>query len=108
MAVTVGNKGPRQFQDLFDVIPFRDSSAALTATAGSETGVNIAVPGAELGDIVIAGVNADVGDASFTADVTAANVVTVTLANATAGTITIAAGDVKGIVLKPKGNFDIA
>ena len=108
MAVTVGNKGPRQFQDLFDVIPFQDSAAALTAAAGAETGVNIAVPGAALGDIVIASVNADVADASFTADVTAADVVTVVLANATASTVTIAAGNVKGVVLKPKGNFNIA
>jgi len=106
MAVTTSSEEGVTFRSLFDVITFKDSAALLTATAGSETAVDIAVTGAELGDIVIASVNADVGDASFTADVTAANVVTVVLANATASTVTIAAGEVKGVVLKPGRIFD--
>lgn len=107
MAVTVGNKGAWQFQGLFDAIPFQDNAATLTAAAGAETEVAITVPGAALGDIVIAGVNADTAGASLTADVTAADTVTVTLANATASTVTIASKTIKGVVLQPKGNFNI-
>lgn len=103
--MSAGTQGKRQFQALFDIIPFVQTGAVLTATAGSETGVNITVPGAELGDIVIASVDADVADASFTADVTAANTVTVVLANATASTVTIASGTVRGVVLKPTSNI---
>ena len=85
---------------LFDVILFRDSSITLTAVAGAETAVDIAVPGAALGDFVQVGLIEDVEAGALTAQVTAANVVTVSLVNATGSTITIATADLKGMVQK--------
>lgn len=106
MAVTTSSEEGVTFRSLFDVITFKDTAATLTAVAGAETEVAITVPGAALGDIVVVSVNADTAGASLTADVTAANTVTVTLANATGSTVTIASGTVRGVILKPGRLFD--
>ena len=106
MAVTTRNSGGVTFRSLFQAIAFKDTAITLTAVAGAETEVTVAVPGAVLGDIVIVGVDADTAGASLTADVTAADVVTVTLANATSGTVTIASATLNGVVLQPGIVFD--
>lgn len=100
MAVTVTGTRREQYQGLFDIILFKDSAITLTAAAAAETTVDIAVPGAAMGDFVQVGLVEDVEFGSLTAQVTAAGVVTVTLANAGAGTITIAAATLKGMVQK--------
>ena len=103
----VGPQGHRQFQDLFEVIPF-SATCTLTAAAAAETSqVITGVTGAALGDIVLLGVVEDAESGSLTATVNAANSVEIILANATGSTITIAAGTVvKGVVLKLREGFD--
>ena len=48
-----GVKGARQFQGLFDVIPFTFNFEEDSIAAGASSGATISVPGAELGDFVI-------------------------------------------------------
>ena len=94
---------PEQFQALFDVIPFSGVlGGALTAAAGAETSATIAVAGEIQGDIVIAGMIEDSESGSLTYNVNAADLVEFTLANATGSTITIAAPQVRGVVLRLK------
>ena len=107
--ITTGVQGPRQFQGVFDLIPFKfnadeDSIADQAASAG-----NIAVPGAALGDFVLVTPSVDSGDLLITATVTAADVVTVVFGNLTAGAVTALAANpsFNGLVLKVKANtFD--
>ena len=94
---------PEQFQSLFDVLPFAGVlGGALTAAAGAETSATITVTGAIPGDIVIAGMIEDSESGSLTYNVNNADLVEFTLANATGGTITIAAPQVRGVVLRLK------
>jgi len=58
--------------------------------AAAQESKDFTVTGAALGDFAIAGAGVDVTDLMVSAVVTAANVVTVTLNNATAGTINLA------------------
>ena len=101
MAVTVGKTNRYQFQGLFqDAIPFQESDITLTAAAGAETSEDLTVPGARPGDMVLWGLVEDHEGATVTADVTANDTITVTLANATGSTITIAAAVFNGLVLR--------
>jgi hypothetical protein len=96
-----GTPESRQFRDLFPVvIPFRQA-VTLTAAAGAETSAAITVAGAALGDIVLFGIVGDLADATVSANVNAANTVEITLANATASTVTLASVQAYGVVLKP-------
>lgn len=110
-AVSAGQKGPRQFQGLFDVIPFKltfEDDSILDGDSYSGGGT-VSVPGAALGDFVLVASTIDPGEMNFFASVTAADTVEVTLRNTTGGTLTtFAAGAVvNGLVLKPKKNvFD--
>lgn len=100
----VGTKGKRQFQALGEVIPFV-GTVTLTAAAGAETQSSVTVGGAENGDIVLWGVEEDLEGGVLSANVNVAGAVEFTFANATASTITIAAGTVvNGLVIKPNGN----
>ena len=96
-----GTNNPRQFRDLFQsVIPF-SGTVTLTAAAGAETSATVSVPGAAVGDAVIASLVEDTESGSLTAQVNAADLVEFILANATGSTITVGAGSVvKGVVLK--------
>jgi hypothetical protein len=68
---------------------------------GDEAADTIAVPGVALGDVVI-GVSAsvDVADLQVTADVTAANEVTVTVSNSTGGAVNLASAVFKVVIGK--------
>lgn len=88
----------------------------LTATAtwnpastldGDETAVDVTVPGAKLGDFAIASFSVDVADMSLTADVTAANTVSVVLANNTGGTVDLASGTVRVFVIPFESLIDV-
>ena len=103
-------KGPRQFQGLFDVIAFKATLTDTTMAADTAATCDLDVTGAALGDFVLIASGADLTDGILVAQVSAANVVTVTIWNPE-GTdaITPFAGGVaiKGVVLKPKANvFD--
>lgn len=70
------------------------ASAGATLASGSTTTRTITVTGALLGDFVQASFSVDMGAISIDAKVTAADTVTVVLANNTAGGITFSSGTV--------------
>ena len=103
-----GPQGPRQFQALFDVIPFSATLTDTTQAADTAATCDITVTGAALGDLVIVGVAVDLTDGMLVGQVSAANTVTLTLWNPEGSdAITpLASGAVcKGVVLKLKDNI---
>ena len=62
---------------------------------GDEAAVEVTVPGAKLGDFAFVSFSLDVADLQITADVTAADTVTVVLSNSTGGAIDLASGTVR-------------
>lgn len=99
-------KGARQFQGLFDTIPFKATVDFASAGDDTEAAADITVTGAELGDIVLIAPGVDVTDGQLTATVTAANTVTAVFSNVTGGAINLASQTLTGVVLSPKGVFD--
>jgi len=101
---------PRQFQGAFDIIPFTFSMLDTTQAADTGAQCDISVPGAALGDIVLIGTKVDLTGGILVAQVSAANVVTVSVWNmegTDAITPFVAAIECNGVVLKPKANvFD--
>ena len=91
--LTRSKKQALQFQGLFDYIigckcVFEEDSIA----AGASSAAVYTVPGCKLGDFVLVGIQSDLGDdIIFTAQVTAANEVTVIATDASAATNTSAA-----------------
>ena len=103
-----GSKGPRQFQGLFDIIPFKFSGDDDSLPAQTASQCDIDVAGAELGDFVLVACAVDLVNLSLSAWVSAANVVTVQIENVegTDASTAIAANPAfKGVVLKPKSNI---
>jgi hypothetical protein len=70
--------------------------------AGGKVSTTITVAGATLGDFVFRSFSLDVQGLTFTADVTATNTVTVTLANLTGAAVDLASGTLAVLVLKSK------
>lgn len=62
---------------------------------GNEEAKEVTVPGAKLGDFAFVSFSIDVADLQLSADVTAANTVTVLLNNNTGGTIDLGAGTLR-------------
>lgn len=62
---------------------------------GNEEAFEITVPGAKLGDFALVAATIDVLDLELSAQVTAANTVTVSLSNNTGGTIDLGAGTLR-------------
>jgi hypothetical protein len=62
---------------------------------GNEEAVDVTVPGAALGDFAFVSIDIDVTDLELSAQVTAANTVTVSLSNNTGGTIDLGAGNLR-------------
>ncbi len=62
---------------------------------GNEDAVAVTVPGAVLGDFAFASFSLDVADLVLNANVTAADTVTVVLANNTGGTLDIGSGTLR-------------
>jgi len=69
--------------------------------SGTFASADVTVPGAALGDFVLVSLGVDTVDAVVRGAVTAANVVTVTLLNNTAGAVNLASTTVRIAVLKP-------
>ena len=106
--MAAGSNQARNFRGIFaSAIPF-SGDVTLTAVAAAETSDTISVPGAEVGDAVIFGLNEDTEDGVLTGNVNAADLVEFTLVNATASTITIAAAEIKGVVLKFDSEVGVA
>lgn len=105
MAVTV-QRGTKQFQGAFsDLWLVKDTAldfADAATGSGTFASVNITVPGVAIGDIVMGiAVGVDTVDAVIGGAVTAANVVTLTLLNNSAGAINLASTTGRFIVGRP-------
>lgn len=99
---TVRNR--QQFQSVFDeVITYQGTLDLANAATGSGTfaSSDVTVSGAALGDFVMVSLGLDTVDAVVAGAVTAANTVTVTLLNNTAGAVNLASTTVRIVVLKP-------
>lgn len=66
---------------------------------GDEQAVEVSIPGAQLGDFALASHSLDVTDLMVTGSVTAADTVTVIVANNTGGAIDIASGTIFAMVI---------
>lgn len=103
---TTDDKTLQNFRTLFcngkiKNVLYGDATIDVASLAdGAGAGNNITVPGAALGDIVV-GVSAsvDVSGLTVTADVTAANTVTVRVQNESTGTLNLASATWRVIVL---------
>lgn len=104
---TGGSQGSRQFQGLFNVIPFtfnleEDSIAAGVASSGT-----ITVQNAAIGDLVLVSAAQAPGELIMYGSVTAANTVRVGAFNVDTGgasTVLATVGKGKGVVLQFKDN----
>lgn len=105
-SVSVGSKGPRQFQGLFDVIPFKVTLEDDSLPAGASV-ADITVTGAALGDFVFIAPPIDAVETLLFGFVQSANTVTVvirSLQEVDASTVWATPVECKGFVLKPKAN----
>ncbi len=105
MAVTY-SRGTKQFQGAFKEMWFVTESAANFGNAATGSGtfasLDITVPGVALGDVVMGiAVGVDTVDAVIGGAVTAANTVTLTLLNNSAGAIDLASTTCKFMVGRP-------
>ena len=97
-------RAARTFRSAFsEVITYQGTLDLGDAAVGSGTfaSADVTVPGAALGDFVLVSLGVDTVDAVVRGAVTAANVVTVTLLNNTAGAVNLASTTVRIAVLKP-------
>ena len=98
-------QGTKQFQGMFSemwaVTETVDFGNAATGS-GTFASVNVTVPNVAIGDIVIGvSVGVDTVDGGIVGAVTAANVVTLTLMNNSAGAIDLASTTAKFVVGRP-------
>lgn len=96
----------RQFQSVFsEVITYTGTLDLGNAATGSGTfaSSDVTVTGAALGDFVLVSLGLDTIDTAIVGAVTAANTVTVTVLNNTAGAVNLASTTVRIAVLKPAG-----
>lgn len=105
MAVTV-EQGTKQYQGIFKELWLVTSTATDFGNAATGSGtfasLDITVPNVALGDIVLGiAVGVDTIDAVIGGAVTAANVVTLTLLNNSAGAIDLASTTCKFMVGRP-------
>lgn len=105
MALTI-QRGTNQFQGMFSDM-WRVTETALNfanAATGSGTfaSVDVTVPGVAIGDMVLGvSMGVDTVDAVVAGAVTAANTVTLTLLNNTAGAVDLASTTCKFVVARP-------
>ena len=98
----VGPKGPKQFQGLFNVIPFTFNFEEDSIAAGAASGGIIAVTGAVPGDLVLASLVQNSAELMVSGNVTTAGNVQINVYNAdiaAADTSTATVGVGRGIVL---------
>lgn len=101
-AVSVRPKARRQFQSLFDgVICVKATLDPASLADGVGETDTVAVPGALLGDFVLASLGVDVAGITVTAYVSAANVVSYRIQNESGGVLDLASNTIKILVLSP-------
>lgn len=96
----------QDLRDIFGTLIALDGSATWDAGSiadGDEEAKDITITGAALGDFVMAALSIDVADLVLTGQVTAANTVTLSLANNTGGAIDLASCTAYARVIK-RGN----
>lgn len=101
----IGGMGNSQFRGAFiQVGVFTVTADFPSATAGVSTAVTgLSAPGAAIGDVVLVSpVTASTAGFAFSGQVTAANTVSVTATNGTAGTVDLASASYLVVVLRPK------
>lgn len=110
MATRTVNKRA-QFVDVFqNVLVYTDTAfdpGNAATGSGTFASSDVTVTGAALGDVVLASFSVDTVDTAIVAAVTAANTVTVTVLNNTAGAVNLAAGTLRLWVLQPNREFHI-
>jgi len=109
-AVLTPDKGPRQFQDLFTVIPFTFTLEEDSLGAGDAGTADITVTGAALGDFVLVAPGVDLVSLVLTAFVQSANTVTIQLQNQEsddANTTLATVGTANGLILKPRSAWAV-
>jgi hypothetical protein len=97
----------RQFGDVFSQVIVHKAALDLdNAAVGSGTfaSSDVTVTGAALGDFVMVSLAVDPVDTFVCGQVTAANVVTVTVLNNTAGAVNLASAMCRIVVLKPNSS----
>ena len=90
-------------RDLFGTLVMLDGSVTWDAAAildGDMEAKDITITGAALGDFVLASLGVDVVDLTLSGTVTAANTVTLVLANNTGGTVNLASTTAYARVIK--------
>lgn len=105
MAVTV-TQSKQQFQGMFNEVWLVKDSACDFGNAATGSGtfasLDITVPGVALGDMVLGiALGVDTVDAGIVGAVTAANTVTLTLMNNTAGAVDLASTTCRFVVGRP-------
>lgn len=107
MATNVGTNSARQYQGVFErVIPFVLTEQNFGSIAGGdEAAVDVTVTGAALGDFVKVAAEVDLTDLVLTASVTAADTVTIVVANNTGGAVDLASTTFNGLVEKADGQI---
>ena len=73
-----------------------------SVSAGGTTTTTVTVPGASLGDFVLASFSLDMAGCVFSAYVSAANTVTVVIQNMTGAAVDLASGTIAVLVLKSR------
>lgn len=102
--------GPRQFQDLFTVIPFTFSFEEDSIGAEDSSSKDITVSGAALGDFVLLAPSIDLVSVNMFAWVRAANSVTVMVQNletADANTTLATIATHNGLILQPRSDWAV-
>lgn len=95
-----------QFRALVSTIISSSTVNFASVADAASAGTDVAVVGAALGDFVLVSVGIDAEDLTVTADVTAADVVTVTLNNNTGAPVDLASTTVRLMVLSPGSVWD--
>lgn len=104
--MAIGARQRVQFQAAFEsVIPFKTTVDVASIASGAKQLTSVTVPGASLGDFVVASCSLDLQGLSLTAYVSAANTVQIDMANNTGGAVDIASAVYAGAVLKPGAIF---
>ncbi len=105
--MSVGSKNSRQFRGLFgESIPFKATVDMGSAAVGEFAAADITVAGAAVGDFVMIAPGIDLTDVILSAQVSAANTVTVVVNNNTAGIVDLDSQVFTGAVLKAGHVFE--
>lgn len=96
---------PKQFAGFCNVIYARKTVSNADLAAGADRHTNVTVVGAALGDLVLFAAGVDVIDMMVSAQVTADDVVTVSIVNETGDNQALASSTWNFLIIKPKSDW---